>query len=81
LEAAERYRPGLSRSVAQPGRALCSGRRGRRFESSHSDQGFSKSGFFDRPARIDQALEAADVTNILEAQVDQRFARERGSTP
>lgn len=26
-----------SRSVAQPGRALCSGRRGRRFESSHSD--------------------------------------------
>ena len=26
------------RSVAQPGRALCSGRRGRRFESSHSDQ-------------------------------------------
>ena len=25
------------RSVAQPGRALCSGRRGRRFESSHSD--------------------------------------------
>ena len=28
----------LGRSVAQPGRALCSGRRGRRFESSHSDQ-------------------------------------------
>ena len=27
----------LGRSVAQPGRALCSGRRGRRFESSHSD--------------------------------------------
>ena len=25
------------RSVAQPGRALCSGRRGRRFVSSHSD--------------------------------------------
>ena len=32
------YKPALSRSVAQPGRALCSGRRGRRFESSHSDQ-------------------------------------------
>ena len=32
------YTPALSRSVAQPGRALCSGRRGRRFESSHSDQ-------------------------------------------
>ena len=29
---------GLSRSVAQPGRALRSGRRGRRFESCHSDQ-------------------------------------------
>ena len=28
----------LGRSVAQPGRALCSGRRGRRFKSSHSDQ-------------------------------------------
>ncbi len=28
---------GLSRSVAQPGRALRSGRRGRRFESCHSD--------------------------------------------
>lgn len=28
----------LFRSVAQPGRALRSGRRGRRFESSHSDQ-------------------------------------------
>ena len=28
------------RSVAQPGRALRSGRRGRRFDSSHSDQGF-----------------------------------------
>ena len=27
----------MCRSVAQPGRALCSGRRGRRFESSHSD--------------------------------------------
>ena len=33
-----RYTRRLSRSVAQPGRALCSGRRGRRFESSHSDQ-------------------------------------------
>ena len=32
------YMPRLGRSVAQPGRALCSGRRGRRFESSHSDQ-------------------------------------------
>ena len=31
---------GLSRSVAQPGRALRSGRRGRRFESCHSDQNF-----------------------------------------
>src|SRR6516164_7708736 len=29
---------GLSRSVAQPGRALRSGRRGRRFESCRSDQ-------------------------------------------
>ena len=28
------------RSVAQPGRALRSGRRGRRFESSHSDHFF-----------------------------------------
>ena len=28
----------MPRSVAQPGRALRSGRRGRRFESSHSDQ-------------------------------------------
>ena len=28
----------LGRSVAQLGRALCSGRRGRRFKSSHSDQ-------------------------------------------
>ena len=27
----------VGRSVAQPGRALCSGRRGRRFESSRSD--------------------------------------------
>jgi hypothetical protein len=35
-----RYMPNLSRSVAQPGRALCSGRRGRRFKSSHSDQKF-----------------------------------------
>jgi hypothetical protein len=35
-----RYMPALGRSVAQPGRALCSGRRGRRFESSHSDQSF-----------------------------------------
>jgi hypothetical protein len=33
-----RYIARLGRSVAQPGRALCSGRRGRRFESSHSDQ-------------------------------------------
>ena len=33
-----RYMARLGRSVAQPGRALCSGRRGRRFESSHSDQ-------------------------------------------
>ena len=38
----ERYNPARSgRSVAQPGRALSSGGRGRRFESSHSDQ-FSK---------------------------------------
>ena len=34
------YMRRLGRSVAQPGRALCSGRRGRRFESSHSDQPF-----------------------------------------
>jgi hypothetical protein len=39
-DAAGGYTPALSRSVAQPGRALCSGRRGRRFESSHSDQEF-----------------------------------------
>ena len=32
---------GLSRSVAQPGRALRSGRRGRRFKSCHSDQGLA----------------------------------------
>ena len=32
---------GLSRSVAQPGRALLSGSRGRRFESCHSDHDFS----------------------------------------
>ncbi len=30
----------MCRSVAQPGRALRSGRRGRRFESSHSDHSF-----------------------------------------
>ena len=33
-----RYSAGYGRSVAQPGRALSSGGRGRRFESSHSDQ-------------------------------------------
>ena len=32
------YKPRSCRSVAQPGRALRSGRRGRRFESCHSDQ-------------------------------------------
>ncbi len=32
------YKPPSCRSVAQPGRALRSGRRGRRFESCHSDQ-------------------------------------------
>ena len=32
------YKPRTCRSVAQPGRALRSGRRGRRFESCHSDQ-------------------------------------------
>ncbi len=36
------YTAALSRSVAQPGRALCSGRRGRRFESSHSDQKYQR---------------------------------------
>jgi hypothetical protein len=41
---ARRYMPALGRSVAQPGRALCSGRRGRRFESSHSDQLFRQLG-------------------------------------
>ncbi len=44
---AARYMPRPCRSVAQPGRALCSGRRGRRFESSHSDHGPSPS---DAPA-------------------------------
>jgi AraC-like DNA-binding protein len=34
-------RPAPSRSVAQPGRALRSGRRGRRFKSYHSDHGFT----------------------------------------
>ena len=32
------YKPRSCRSVAQPGRALRSGRRGRRFKSCHSDQ-------------------------------------------
>src|ERR1700736_6513017 len=32
------YKPPSCRSVAQPGRALRSGRRGRRFKSCHSDQ-------------------------------------------
>ena len=35
---AKRRKNQLVRNVAQPGRALCSGRRGRRFESSHFDQ-------------------------------------------
>jgi hypothetical protein len=37
------YKPRSCRSVAQPGRALRSGRRGRRFESCHSDQSFHNS--------------------------------------
>lgn len=32
------YKKNVFRNVAQPGRALRSGRRGRRFKSSHSDQ-------------------------------------------
>jgi uncharacterized membrane protein len=40
-----RYPARHGRSVAQPGRALSSGGRGRRFESSHSDQN-SRSRFF-----------------------------------
>src|SRR5262249_30821813 len=35
-----RYTAACRRSVAQPGRALLSGGRGRRFKSSHSDQLF-----------------------------------------
>ena len=38
------YKPRSCRSVAQPGRALRSGRRGRRFKSCHSDQ------YIDTPA-------------------------------
>ena len=40
-ELANRVMLSNTRGVVSPGRALCSGRRARRFESSHPDQGSS----------------------------------------
>ena len=64
----------LSRSVAQPGRALRSGRRGRRFESCHSDHS-SKSRRFPEAWRTGRQRLGSAFLQRFSERVHGRFGR------
>src|SRR5437868_15508273 len=57
------------RSVAQPGRALLSGGRGRRFKSSHSDQ------YFPRPDPHSVGREEVAVVAVIDGKEEAGGAR------